>query len=170
MIYLFLAFVLVPILEIALFIQVGGLIGLWPTLAIVVLTAFAGTWLVRSQGQHEMNRLRKSLSDLHDPTEPLAHGAMVLLAGVLLLTPGFFTDAIGLLLLMPPVRVAVLRWLRARMIVTQFEMGPNPNAPRNPRGGGNGSGDVIDGDYEVVNPKRDPDAPPSGWVKGPERH
>lgn len=167
MMYLFLAFMLVPILEIALFIQVGGLIGLWPTLAIVVLTAFIGTWLMRSQGRHEMNRLRTSLSELNDPTEPLAHGAMVLLAGVLLLTPGFFTDAIGLLLLMPPVRVAVLRWLRARMIVTQFEMGSNPNAPRNPRGNGS---DVIDGDYEVVNQNRDPDAPPSGWVKGPERH
>ncbi|MBI6629486.1 FxsA family protein [Pontibaca salina] len=170
MLYLFLAFVLVPILEIALFIQVGGVIGLWPTLAIVVLTAFAGTWLVRSQGQQEMNRLRKSLSDLNDPTEPLAHGAMVLLAGVLLLTPGFFTDAIGLLLLMPPVRVAVFRWLRARMVVTRFEMGPNPKARQNAPDNGNGRAEVIDGDYEVVNPKREPDSPPSGWVKGPERH
>ncbi len=164
--YLFLAFMLVPIVEIALFIQVGGLIGLWPTLAIVVLTALIGTSLMRSQGRHEMNRLRSSLSELNDPTEPLAHGAMILLSGALLLTPGFFTDAVGFLLLTPPVRVAVLRWLRARMIVTRFEMGPQPTEPRRP----SGRGDVMDGDYEVVNPKRDPDAPPSGWVEGPERH
>lgn len=164
--YLFLAFMLVPIVEIALFIQVGGLIGLWPTLAIVVLTALIGTSLMRSQGRHEMNRLRSSLSELNDPTEPLAHGAMILLSGALLLTPGFFTDAVGFLLLTPPVRVAVLRWLRARMIVTRFEMGPQSTEPRQP----SGRGDVIDGDYEVVNPKRDPDAPPSGWVEGPERH
>ena len=125
--FLFLAFLMVPVIEIALFIQVGGAIGMWPTLGIVVLTAFLGTWLVRTQGRMAMSQLRSSFSDLNDPTEPLAHGAMILVAGALLLTPGFFTDAVGFALLMPPVRVAVFRYIRARVTVAQFQMGPGPS-------------------------------------------
>ena len=75
---LFLAFLLVPIIEIALFIQVGGAIGLLPTLAIVVITAILGTWLVRTQGRLALNQLRGSFERLSDPTAPLAHGAMIL--------------------------------------------------------------------------------------------
>ena len=82
--WLFLAFLLVPLIEIALFIQVGGLIGLWPTLAIVVITAIVGTALVRSQGLRALGDLQGSFSRLEDPTTPLAHGAMILLAGALL--------------------------------------------------------------------------------------
>lgn len=162
---LFLAFLLVPIIEIALFIQVGGLIGLWPTLAIVVLTASLGTFLVRTQGQLAMGQLQRAFSDLDDPTEPLAHGAMILIAGVLLLTPGFFTDAVGFALLMPPVRVAVFRYLKSKAKVTHFSMGAQQQAYRS-----RGQGDVIDGEFTEVTPKRDPNAPPSGWVEGPDRH
>lgn len=163
---LFAAFLLVPLIEIALFIQVGGAIGLWPTLGIVILTAVLGTWLVRSQGRMAMGQLRTSFSELNDPTEPLAHGAMILIAGALLLTPGFFTDAVGFALLMPPVRVAVYRYLAKRIVVHEFQMGPDPRTgPRGP-----GRGDVIDGDYEEVRRPRDPNAPPSGWVEGPDRH
>lgn len=156
--YLFLAFVLVPLIEIALFIQIGGAIGLWPTLAIVILTAVLGTWLVRTQGIAAMNQLRSSFSELQDPSEPLAHGAMILVAGALLLTPGFFTDAVGFLLLMPPVRMSVYRYLRARVNVQHFEMGPGPRAARD---------DIIEGEYEEA-PARNPDAGPSGWTKGVE--
>lgn len=168
--YLFLAFLLVPIVEIALFIQVGGWIGLWPTLAIVVLTAFLGTWLVRTQGRMAMGQLRRSFSELDDPTEPLAHGAMILVAGALLLTPGFFTDAVGFSLLMPPVRVAVFRYLRARVTVAQFQMGPDPDPRRRTttqRDRFHNPGDVIDGDYEEVSPGDKPSRP-SGWVGGPK--
>jgi len=104
--WLFLLFVSVPLIEIALFIKVGGLIGLWPTLSIVVITAFIGTLLMRTQGANALMRLRQSMERLEDPSEPLADGAMIIFAGALLLTPGFFTDAIGLLLLLPPVRRA----------------------------------------------------------------
>jgi len=162
--YLFLAFLMVPLIEIALFIQVGGAIGLWPTLAIVVLTAILGAYLVRNQGSLAMNRLRRSFNELDDPTEPLAHGAMILIAGALLLTPGFFTDAVGFALLMPPVRMAVFRYVRARVKVQEFQMGPGPQSA------GFGRGDVIDGDFEEVGQPRDPNAPPSGWVQGPDRH
>lgn len=149
-------FLAVPLIEIALFIQIGGLIGLWPTLAVVVLTAFVGTWLVRSQGLAELDRLRRSFSDLRDPSEPLAHGAMILFAGALLLTPGFFTDAVGLALLTPPVRRAVLRYLQARIRVQTFEYGTPPK-PADP--------DTIDGDWEEVSQPRRSTHGPSGWTR-----
>lgn len=155
--WLFLLFLAVPLIEIALFIQIGGLIGLWPTLAIVVLTAVLGTWLVRSQGLSELNRLRSSFQDLRDPTEPLAHGAMIIISGALLLTPGFFTDAVGFALLVPSVRRAILRYMRSRIRVETFEYGA-PRPPADP--------DVIDGDYEdITPPPRKPTHEPSGWTR-----
>ena len=105
---LFLLFLIVPLIEIALFIQVGGAIGLLATLAIVIITAALGTMLVRSQGIAVINQVRGSFEELRDPTEPIAHGAMVLFSGALLLTPGFFTDAVGFALMVP----AVLHALR----------------------------------------------------------
>lgn len=167
--YLFLAFLLVPIIEIALFIQVGGLIGLWPTLAIVVLTAVAGTALVRTQGRLAMGQLQRTFAELDDPTEPLVHGAMILVAGVLLLTPGFFTDALGFALLIPPVRMAVFQYFRARVSVASFQMGSSTTFSAS-SGGQPGQDDVIDGEFTEVKPKSDPNAPPSGWVEGPDRH
>ena len=156
--WLFLIFLAVPLIEIALFIQVGGLIGLVPTLGIVILTAILGTYLVRSQGLHELNRLRSSLNDLRDPTEPLAHGAMILLSGALLLTPGFFTDAVGFALLVPAVRIAVLNYLRRRITVARFEYGAPPQPdPRD---------DVIDADFtDVSGDSPKPTHRPSGWTR-----
>ncbi|NIZ60641.1 exclusion protein FxsA [Sedimentitalea sp. CY04] len=163
--YLLLAFLLVPIVEIALFIQVGGIIGLWPTLAIVVLTAVLGTWLVKSQGRMALGKLQSSFQQLDDPTEPLAHGAMILVAGALLLTPGFFTDAVGFSLLMPPVRMAVFRFLSARITMAQFQMGTGTTRSRTNYGR---QDDIIDGDYEDVTPRK-PNQGPSGWVNGPDQ-
>lgn len=159
--WLFALFVLVPLIEIGLFIQVGGWIGLWPTLAVVVLTAILGTWLVRSQGAAELSRLRRSLGEFSDPTEPLAHGAMILFSGALLLTPGFFTDAVGFALLVPRVRMAVLRWLKTRVRVQGFAMGPRPDTARpkaQPRDR------VIETEYEDVTPGRRP-THSSGWTR-----
>ena len=158
--WLFLAFLLVPLIEIALFIQVGGLIGLWPTLAIVVLTAIAGTALVRSQGALALAQLRDSFDSLRDPTEPLAHGAMILFSGALLLTPGFFTDAVGFALLIPGVRAWVLRQVRQRVEVHSMSMGPRGPMPRTRPG----TEDVIDGTYTVEDdtPRRQG---PSGWTR-----
>ena len=165
--YLFLAFLLVPIIEIALFIQVGGLIGLWPTLAIVVLTAVLGTALVRTQGRMALANLQQSFADLDDPTEPLAHGAMILLSGVLLLTPGFFTDAVGFALLVPGIRVAVFRYLQSKVQITQFQMGSG--AQFRSGQGVHPQDDVIDGEFTEVKPRRDP-SKPSKWVEGPHQH
>ncbi|MFD0859497.1 FxsA family protein [Roseovarius aquimarinus] len=156
--WLLLAFIIVPLIEIGLFIQVGGWLGLWPTLAIVVLTAMLGTWLVRTQGAMALSDLRGSLSGQSDPTEALAHGAMILVAGVLLLTPGFFTDGLGFALLTPPFRRAAFSYLRKRVKVQSFGSGPRPH-PRAP-----GGANTIEGDYVEVDPD---DAPrrPSGWTR-----
>ncbi|KMK65404.1 FxsA family protein [Puniceibacterium sp. IMCC21224] len=169
--WFFLAFLMVPLIEIALFIQVGSLIGLWPTLAIVVLTAILGTSLMRSQGALAMAQVRRSFSELDDPTEPLAHGAMILVAGVLLLTPGFFTDACGFALLTPPVRIAVFRYLKARINVQSFQMGAGPQRTRRTSRPGTSRNDVIDGEFEKVDDYSDPSHPKhpthqgSGWTR-----
>jgi UPF0716 protein FxsA len=159
--WLFLAFLAVPLIEIALFIQIGGAIGLGWTLAIVIFTAILGTWLVRTQGLLAMTQLRGSFAQMRDPTEPLANGAMILFAGALLLTPGFFTDAIGFSLLMPPVRRAVFNFVRARVSIQTFAAnGDMP--PRNPAE--TGFGDVIDGEFQEV-PPNSPANPRSGLTK-----
>jgi len=158
--WLFVLFLAVPLIEIALFIQVGGFIGLWPTLAIVVMTAVLGTWLMRAQGAMAMGEIRNSLNELRDPTEPLAHGAMILIAAALLLTPGFFTDAVGFSLLVPQIRSAVFRYFRARVKVQSFSMGDNQ--PHRPYSGET----VIDADYEEIDPPKPSGKPGnSGWTK-----
>ena len=105
------------LIEIALFIQVGGWLGLWPTLLIVLITAILGTTLVRSQGAQALGQLRSSMGELRDPAEPLANGAMILFAGALLLTPGFFTDAVGFALLIPGIRKRLFTELKSRIKV-----------------------------------------------------
>ena len=158
--WLFLAFLAIPLIDIALCIQVGGAIGLWPTLAIVIVTAILGTWLVRSQGALALGQLRGSFSRLDDPTEPLAHGAMILVAGALLLTPGFFTDFVGFALLTPPVRAALFSYLRKRIRVQSFDMGgEKENArPFTPN-------DVIDGEFQDITRDDSTTKGPSGWTK-----
>lgn len=156
--WLFLAFLAVPLIEIALFIQIGGLIGLFPTLIIVVLTAILGTWLVRSQGLAEMGRLQRSFVDLRDPTTPLAHGAMILFSGALLLTPGFFTDAVGFALLIPGVRDWLLSQVKRRINVQTVQFGQAPGRQR--------PDDIIDGEY-TVEPQEGSSqrSGPSGWTR-----
>lgn len=160
--WLLIAFIAIPLIEIALFIQVGGLIGLWPTLLIVVITAVAGTYLVKSQGRMELSKLQSSFSEVRDPTEPLVNGAMILFSGALLLTPGFFTDAVGFALLIPGVRKAAYEGIRARVKVHTFE-GPRSGPARHDpyAGGGN---DVIEGEYKEI-PEDDAPKGPSGWTK-----
>ena len=155
---LFLLFVIVPIIEIALFIQVGGFIGLWPTLAIVVLTAFAGSILLRRQGLSTLTSLQSRMATGQDPSRDLAHGAMILVAGVVLLTPGFFTDAIGLLLMIPAVRDWVIKAGAARMAGSVRVQTSGFEHTRPARE------DIIDGEFEEVTPK-DKKTPSSGWVQ-----
>ena len=152
---LLLAFIAVPLIEIGLFIQIGGAIGLWPTLVIVLLTAIAGTWLVRSQGAQTLRNLQSSFQNTKDPTESLAHGAMILFAGALLLTPGFFTDAVGFLLLFPPFRMFVMHNIRSRLKNSNINFETSPARPGGP------DADVIEGQFKPVSPEDGP----SGWTK-----
>lgn len=166
--WLMLAFLAVPVVEIAIFIQVGGWIGLWPTLALVLLTAVLGTALVRSQGAQTLARLRRSLADMSDPSEQLAHGAMILFAGALLLTPGFFTDLLGFALLVPRIRLVVFRWLRGRVRMRGFAMGQAPRQGPRPTNGAPRPGaedGVIEGAFEELTPHKHPTHQPSGWTR-----
>lgn len=157
---LFLLFIGIPILEITLFIQVGGAIGLGWTLAIVIATAILGAYMVKSQGQQAMMNLRTSFSNLSDPTEQLAHGAMILFSGALLLTPGFFTDFVGFALLVPAVRTTVFQAIKSRVKVQEFQMGPKPSQTQHPT-----DDTVIDGEFEEIQSDTPPRNGPSGWTK-----
>jgi UPF0716 protein FxsA len=105
---LFIAFTLVPVVEIYLLIKVGSQIGALNTVLLVIATGFAGAYLARMQGLHTMYRVRASLDQGVTPTEELLDAMLIFAAGMVLLTPGFVTDALGLLLLIPETR----RWFK----------------------------------------------------------
>lgn len=111
---LFIILLTIPLIEIGLFVVIGGEIGLWPTLAVVLLTAIIGATAIRSQGRSVMQDLNR-INDPKKVSEAMLTGAFIIVAGLLLLTPGFLTDTIGLLLLAPPVRAAIARHAAARM-------------------------------------------------------
>jgi UPF0716 protein FxsA len=160
------AFIGIPLIEIALFILVGQWIGLWPTLFMVLFTAVLGAALVRSQGIDALRRVQESLSTPEGPAEPLAHGAMILLAGVFLVTPGFFTDFLGFALLIPGVRSRVFDFLRRRITLVSF--GSFPNRDAGPADWQTQDGDIIDGEFEEIDPDQVPSRPsgrPSGWTR-----
>jgi len=180
--FLLLAFIGMPILEITVLLKVGGLIGFFPTVALVILTAAIGTMLLRAQGLSTLQRARDSLSHGEIPMREVFDGACLLVGGALLLTPGFVTDTLGFLLLLPPIRGAVLTALirhgRIQVHTTGFGTPPPdgaspwPDAGESPRQGpGKGPGVVIDGDFQEVAPKaNDPDdigpARPTRWGTG----
>lgn len=153
----FLAFLSIPLIEIGLFIEVGDLIGVWPTLGLVLLSGVAGVTVLRRQGMLAGSGMQRAMAGLGDPTAPLAHGAMVMLAGLLLLIPGFFSDAVALALLIPQVRALILRRLAHRLQMSGVVMSSQTRRePYRP--------DVIDGEFLEI----DTDAPPrgpSGWTR-----
>jgi UPF0716 protein FxsA len=153
--WLLLVFVGVPILEIVLFIKVGGAIGALPTVLLIIASAVIGVAVVRRQGVSALDRLQRSLETGADPTGPIVHGALILIAGILLLVPGFFTDALGVLLLIPAVRERLIRRGAARFTVraTGFARRTPPQPP-----------ETIDVDYEVVDEGLDRRGN-SGWTR-----
>lgn len=108
---LLLLFTVVPLVELALLIQLGRVIGLVPTIAIVLLTGFTGAALARWQGLAAIRRVQEEMAAGRVPTGALVDGLLILLAGAVLLTPGLLTDITGVLLLIPPIRAAVRRAL-----------------------------------------------------------
>jgi UPF0716 protein FxsA len=114
MMLLFASFIVWALVEIAVIIQVGSWLGIVDTLALLILISVLGAWLVKRQGVAVVRRIQVELASGRVPGNAMVDALLLLVAGVLLLVPGFVTDAIGLLLLLPPVRAAVRAWLRRR--------------------------------------------------------
>lgn len=139
-------FFIIPLIEIYLLIEIGSVIGAFPTVFLVVFTAVLGAWLLRIQGFSTINRIRRVAAQGGIPAIELLEGAMLLVSGALLLTPGFFTDTIGFLCLVPVIRRTAALWFFQRIF--RF-----PAGPRGPRAGpgqssqhGHGQ-NVIEGEY-----------------------
>jgi UPF0716 protein FxsA len=115
--FLFLLFLVVPLVEIYLLIKVGGIIGAFPTVFLVVFTAVLGAWLLRLQGFSTLKRVRTTMEQGGIPALEMLEGAVLLISGALLLTPGFFTDTIGFLCLVPPFRRNLVRWALGRFLM-----------------------------------------------------
>jgi len=161
--YLVLAFIVVPILEIAVFIQAGELIGLWPTLGGIVLTAVVGVALLRWQGLKTLQRAQANLAEGTVPLSPMAEGLALVVAGALLLTPGFVTDAVGFLLLVPAVRQRIGAYLIKHMTFMTSGMSGMTGFGPPPGDGKDGSDTTIDTEYEdLTDQTPNPDTP---WKK-----
>ena len=136
--FLIVLFIVVPILELYVIIQVGQLIGLWPTLALLLADAILGSMLLKHQGRSAWRRFNEALAARRFPGKEVADGVLVVIGGTLLLSPGFITDVFGLFLLIPPTR-AIARRLLKRFTVGRFTVvgvpggGPGPFGP--PPGG-----------------------------------
>lgn len=139
---LFLIFLLVPLFEIYLLLEVGGLIGVGWTIFAVVFTAVLGAALVRYQGFSTLNRMRSHMEQGQVPAMELFEGVFLLVAGALLLTPGFFTDAIGFACLTPPFRRAVIMYLIRRGTIRHTAAGPGEAGPP-----GGDPGEPLEGQY-----------------------
>ena len=119
---LFLVFVVTPIVELAVIVQVAGSTGVMNTIGLLVLVSLVGAWLVRREGLGILRRAQAELAEGRMPGRELVDGLLVLLAGALMLTPGFVTDTVGLALLLPPVR-AVLRMVATRRLSRSVDTG-----------------------------------------------
>jgi len=123
---LFLIFSLVPVIELVLLIKIGSYIGILNTVIIVILTALIGAYMVRLEGIGVMYRIQKNMQEGIFPGEELLNGAMILIAGALLLTPGFFTDVIGFLLVFPLSREFIKKiikpYIKKRMNPNEIEI------------------------------------------------
>lgn len=139
---LFILFLLIPLAEIYLLIQVGGIIGAWPTVFLVVFTALLGAVLLRHQGLFTLNKVQTAMARGEVPTLAMLEGVILVLCGALLLTPGFFTDTIGFLGLVPPLRQALIRGVLARGMVSAMGGGFGQQHRQQP-----GDKNTLEGEY-----------------------
>ncbi|NIM74715.1 MAG: FxsA family protein [Gammaproteobacteria bacterium] len=143
--WLLLLFFTVPLVEIYVLLEVGGVIGVLPTIALVVLTAVIGAGLIRAQGLATLARVRGELDRGELPAVGIIEAALLLVAGALLLTPGFVTDTLGFLILVPPLRRRVVEAFIARHVVIRGGT-PERGGRHDPR--------IIEGEF-----RRDDEAP-----------
>lgn len=133
LIYLVVIFLVIPLIEVTLFVAIGSQIGIAATLLLCIGSAVLGAAIVRQQGLDTLARLQDRLRRGEMPTTDLAEGAAILAAGILLITPGFFTDAIGFVLLIPPARRQIIAWLGRRIagdVRTFYSRRQDPSADR----------------------------------------
>lgn len=151
-----LAFVAVPLIELVVILQVGQVIGTWPTVVLLVADSVFGAWLLKREGRKAWRQFRSALDQMRWPGDEVAQGALVIVGGTLLLTPGFVTDVAGFLLLLAPTRRILARQVRKRVRLLDAGTGPGGRAGRATTSGGA----VLD--VEVVEIERDEPGGPGG--------
>jgi len=153
------AFIGIPLLEIFVLVQVGQVIGPWWTILLLIVSGVLGTWLIRREGGRAWRALSEALQTGRMPAREIADGALILVGGTLMLAPGFVTDAVGMLLILPvtrPVaRTMLTRVVTRRLLGSGLTGPPGPGTPRRP---GTAGGTVVQG--EVVD--EPPDDRPGG--------
>ncbi len=137
------AFVVVPLVEIYVLIQVGQVIGVWWTILLLILDSILGTWLIRHEGRRAWLALSTALSSGQMPARELADGALILVGGTLMLSPGFVTDALGILLILPFTR-PVARRLLTQVITRRLLRAGNVTRPGPGSGGSVVQGEVLE--------------------------
>lgn len=151
-------FILLPLVEIGLFVTVGAWLTLWPTLLLVAASALLGVSVLRRQGM--ALEVSAALNTMRDPARPLADGALTMLAGVLLVVPGFLTSAVGLLLLASPIRRAIItsfgRHMRGATVVMRGATGLARRRTDT---------QTIEGEFHEIEPGKRPTHRPSGWTQ-----
>ena len=148
---LFLLFAILPIIEIAVLVNVGEQIGGWNTVAIVIATAFLGAHLVRQQGLHTLLNAQQKMHTGMLPGQELAEGLLLVIAGILLVTPGFITDILGLLLCLPVSRPAIARALLKQLsvrVVNTHSQHSHFHYQQDFSRRDASDGDIIEGEYE----------------------
>ena len=125
--FLFIAlFILIPIIEISVFIEIGSIIGSFYTIILIFVTAIVGVFFVRQQGISTFQKLTSQLQNLETPVQTMFEGLVILISGILLITPGFFTDALGFLGLIPFSRIIFIK-LVASYILSRYGKRSNQN-------------------------------------------
>jgi len=161
---LVLLFIVVPIAELYVIIQVGEAIGVWPTLLLLLLDAIVGSWLLKHEGRAAWRRFNEALAERRIPAKEVADGFLVILGGALLIAPGFITDIFGILFLIPPTR-ALARKILTRLTVGRVAIvgfpgsvgGFGSGGRRGPDGTGNGPNRTYDYDIDAEEVSDDPD-------------
>jgi UPF0716 protein FxsA len=154
-------FIVVPIAELYVIIQVGELIGLWPTLALLLADALLGSWLLRYQGRGAWRRFNEAIAARRFPGKEVADGVLIVAGGTLLLTPGFLTDVVGFFFLLPPTRALSRRLLRRYAVgrFTVFGVSAPGGFGRPPGGPGPSRGYDFDATAEEMPPNRNGQEP-----------
>jgi len=162
--FILIALIGIPLMEIWVFIEVGGRIGATSTIAVILATGVAGALLLRIQGLGLLMRARKTMEQGLAPVAEVIDGVCLIIAGLVLLTPGFVTDAIGALLFIPLVRRAIAYWALSR-VQARYSAGPRPH------GGGQSGPTTIDAAYEEVPEDQNKDEPtPKSGTDGDKPH